>query len=107
MIRGLGIDIVAIGRVEKAMIRPRFVSRILTEPEKLQNLTSASIAGKWAAKEAVAKAVGTHLLWHDVEILRDSQGKPSVHFVTEMCGNVHLSITHENGIAAAIAVWED
>jgi holo-[acyl-carrier protein] synthase len=107
MIRGLGIDIVEIERVAKAMSRPRFVSRILTEPEKLQNITSASVAGKWAAKEAVAKAVGTHLLWHDVEILRDGQGKPSVQFVKKVAGNIHLSITHENGIAAAIAVWED
>lgn len=126
MIRGLGIDVVEVDRIAHAMRNPRFVSRILTERERMNRLTPAFVAGRWAAKEAVAKAVSEKLRWQDVEIISDAVGKPIVHLIPivdfdadlvvapvllqkadEVSEQIHLSISHERGIAAAVAVWEE
>lgn len=107
MIRGVGIDVVEVARIEEAMANPRFLRRILTSSEIREGLNAQSLAGRWAAKEAVAKAVGTHLGWQDVEIANDESGAPSTRILTgTFAGQIHLSISHERGIAAAVAVWE-
>lgn len=126
MIRGLGIDVVEVSRIEDAMRNPRFLERILTKRERSGRLTPAFVAGRWAAKEAVAKAVHTHLRWHDVEIENDESGRPiavlsidpyregpapsssgSVSPAKRAVSRIHLSISHERGLAAAVAVWEE
>jgi holo-[acyl-carrier protein] synthase len=104
------MDLVEIARIEAALRRPGFKERILTPREILQNLTPARIAGRWAAKEAVAKAVSTHLTWHDVEIFNGPDGAPMVEFarVFRLANSqrVHLSITHDRRFAAATAILE-
>lgn len=107
MILGIGVDIVEVSRIREAMNRPNFVHRILTPREILLSETALFVAGRWAAKEAVAKAVGTHLTWHDVEILPDGNGKPvaTVSGLTTYC-RIHVSISHERGHAVGMAILE-
>lgn len=109
MIKAVGIDVVETDRIIRAMrSQPRFVAKILTKKEQERRLTPAYVAGRWAAKEAIAKAVGTHLSWHDVEIVEGEGGRPEVHFNKhEPEGRVHISISHDTTIASAVAVWEE
>jgi len=76
VIVGLGVDLVEVSRIRRALKSPRFIERILTESERLEPLSAERIAGRWAAKEAVAKAVGVFLRWHDVEIHNLTSGAP-------------------------------
>lgn len=116
MIRGVGIDLVEIERIARVCARqPRFVERVLTLAERQHCVARRvnpypHIAGRWCAKEAIAKAVGRPLRWHEVEILPDSWGKPVVHLhgasaqmVNE--GELLVSITHTRTLAQAIALW--
>ena len=109
MIKAVGIDVVETDRIFKAMSKmPRFASRILTAKEQERPITPSYLAGRWAAKEAVAKAVGTHLTWQDVQIVEGVNGRPEVVFVNNKpLGTVHVSISHDRTIASAVAVWED
>lgn len=110
MILGIGSDIVEVQRIEEAMADPRFVRRILTEREEPKDLPAYRLAGRWAAKEAIAKAVGVFLTWHDVEIFNDESGRPTAQInpdrydMTEKA--LHVSISHERHYAAASAVLE-
>jgi holo-[acyl-carrier protein] synthase len=107
MIRGIGIDVVEVDRIREAMKRDRFLHRILTLRERSFGNSAAYVAGRWAAKEAIAKAVGKNLGWQNVEVVPDSSGKPIVELAfvaTDM--KIHLSISHEKGIAAAVAILE-
>jgi len=107
MVRGVGIDVIEVSRIEEAMQNPRFLERILTPNERHEGLNTQSIAGRWAAKEAIAKAIGTHLTWQDVEIHKNGEGVPQPHILRGgVQGAIHLSISHERGIAAAVAIWE-
>lgn len=106
MIRGLGIDVVEVARISEAMENPRFIERILTLGERSQELTLMRIAGRWAAKEAIAKAVTMKLSWQDVEITNDDTGQPYAHVDhPDWTGDLMISISHERGIAAAVAIW--
>ncbi len=86
MIKGIGIDIIEIQRIAKAVKQnDRFIERVFTSLEidyfKSCNYGANTIAGNFSAKEAVMKALGTGLRnfkWVDIEILRDSMGKPYV-----------------------------
>jgi holo-[acyl-carrier protein] synthase len=110
MILAVGLDLVEVARIAEAMEKPGFLERILTPAEREVIHTPLRIAGRWAAKEAVAKAVGLHLSWQDVEILNDLQGKPTIEIRhpdwNPAQRRIHLSITHEKGTAAAVAVLE-
>lgn len=107
MILGIGIDIVSLKRIEAAARNPRFVERILTAEERDMFTSTAEIAGRWAAKEAIAKALSPRQLsWHDVEILRASSGKPVVRVTLPLGHVLHLSISHERENAVAFAVLE-
>lgn len=110
MILGIGIDIVSVERIQLAMRRPGFLTRVLTEPERSRSLSAASVAGRWAAKEAVAKCLGCKLGWHDVVIEPSVDGRPEVTItrsgVVSDNEMVHVSITHDHGMAAAVAIWE-
>lgn len=104
------MDLVEIERIESAMRDPRFLERILTPDERRLQLSPIRVAGRWAAKEAIAKAIGLHLTWQKVQVLNDSTGAPSAQVDDRAFDPVkhrlHLSITHEHGHAAAVAVWE-
>ncbi|MCD8238089.1 MAG: holo-ACP synthase [Clostridiales bacterium] len=112
MIYGIGTDIVKVERIEKA--KESFFERIYTEREREELKENPQrLAGNFAAKEAVVKALGTgfrEIAPIDIEILRNSEGKPyavlnnsaeQYNFVT-----IHVSITHEKDYAAAFAVAE-
>jgi holo-[acyl-carrier protein] synthase len=110
VIVGLGLDLVDIRRIEEAMKNPRFIFRILTDAERAMCRSSQCVAGRWAAKEAVAKAIGLPLTWQQVEILPDPTGAPKVTVKSPDFDpvrlRIHVSITHERDHAAAVAVLE-
>ncbi len=110
MIVGLGIDLVELSRIARALKNPRFVSRILTPNERDLAKSLAFVAGRWAAKEAVAKAVGLSLTWQQVEILPDEMGQPHVTIRSALYDpgrlRIRVSITHERTHAAAVAILE-
>ncbi len=111
MIVRVGLDLVEVERIAAAMENPAFVGRILTPSEREHIRTPLRVAGRWAAKEAIAKAVGLHLSWQDVEILNAETGEPTIRVLhpdfDEASFRIHLSITHEKGHAAAVAVLEE
>ena len=115
MIIGIGLDIAEINRIEIAYNRKNtFSTRVLTEEEhKIFSLLKGKrqmefLAGRYAAKEAYSKAMGTgigKLGFKDIEILPDKLGKPVV-TKSPFEGTVFLSITHTDSIAAAQVVLE-
>ena len=126
MIIGIGVDIIEIERVRQAIQNNKnFLSKLFTEREIdyfiSRNMNSEVIAGNFAAKEAVSKALGTGIRgfsFKDIEILRNELGKPEVilHNGANLIGNklvgnnnslrVHLSISHNNSSAIAYSVLE-
>jgi len=106
---GLGIDVIEVTRIAQAMEDPSFVSHVLTETELRANATPEWLSGRWAAKEAVAKAVGVQLGWHDVLILDDEAGRPRVQIQPgkeQGCLRVSLTIAVGGGVACAVAIAE-
>ena len=111
-----GLDLCQISRMEEAAGKPHFLSRWLTPSEQAYldrkgAVRAASIAGLWAAKEAVVKAlgVGISIPLTEIEILHDDAGSPVCHLsgrAAELAGDaaVSLSITHEADMAAAVCV---
>ncbi|HTE19567.1 MAG TPA: holo-ACP synthase [Armatimonadota bacterium] len=114
MIDGIGVDIIEIERVAKAVARPRFRERVFTEAEReyCDAATNAErYAGRFAAKEAIAKALGIGLNWRDVEILCGESGAPLPRLhgaAAQRLGNRRLliSISHCRTYAVAQAVVE-
>lgn len=122
LIRGIGVDIVDLARIEAVVERfgQRFVQRILTEREiaLLSNpVPLHSLAGRFASKEAVAKALGSGIAgfsWHDIEVLRHENGDPWVQLhrgakaIAQQRGvsKVWVSLSHERTHAVASAVAE-
>ena len=115
MIVGVGIDVVDIDRFEEALERtPGLRDRLFTPGEAVR--PPASLAARFAAKEALAKALGAPvgMAWHDAEVGSESSGRP----VLEMRGtvlaradelgvaSVHLSLSHDAGVASAVVVLE-
>ena len=124
MIAGIGVDIVDIARVQALLDRygERFLRRVYTEAETAYAMRGANkaerLAGRFAVKEAVMKALGTGksqgILWRDVETVRGRFGKPEVRLHgqavkwAKMRGSVavHASITHDGGKAVAFVILE-
>jgi holo-[acyl-carrier protein] synthase len=114
MIVGIGIDVTQVSRFSKAAGREGLLERVFTAAE--QDASLQRMAGRFAAKEALAKALGapTGLVWTDVEVRKDASGAPYfactgtvAALVAERgIGSIHLSITHDAGIAAAVVVCE-
>ena len=83
--RHIGVDIIEIARIKKAIAGrgERFLRRVYTEPElRLYHQKPSSLAARFAAKEAVIKAIGKQtkgISWREIEILSDPTGKPLVH----------------------------
>jgi holo-[acyl-carrier protein] synthase len=124
MIAGIGVDIVDIARIQALLDRygERFLARVYTGAEveyALRGVNKAErLAGRFAVKEAVMKALGTGksqgILWRDIETLRMRSGKPEVHLHGQAVkwaklrggGAVHVSITHDGGKAVAFVILE-
>lgn len=114
----LGIDIVRVSRIRDAIARwgPRFARRVLTDAEAAYVRDRAeTMAGRWAAKEAVSKVLGLGVRgvgWRDIEIVRLPTGQPSVRLHGRAraraeqlgMGAVAVSISHEREFATAVAL---
>lgn len=103
MIAGLGIDIVEVERIARAMRRPRFARRVLTDRERELYQTPERIAGRWAAKEAITKCLGERIGYQQIEVLPDASGAPVVRLQGRPAP-ILLSISHERSAACAIAI---
>ena len=115
MIVGIGTDLCVVARFEAMLARrPLLAERLLTETERA--LPVQSQAARFAAKEALAKALGSPggLRWLDAEVVTSAAGAPSFRLsgtVAERAaalgiGGVHLSISHDGGFATAMVVCE-
>jgi holo-[acyl-carrier protein] synthase len=124
MIVGIGIDIVDISRIDRLWKEygDQFVSRILASAER-QAFTASSrpvwfLANRFAAKEALSKALGTGLRYpvtlHAISVSNDGMGKPSFGFhgplpeylASRGVARHHLGLSHEKGMACAMVVLE-
>lgn len=112
---GVGIDVVDIERFGESLSRtPGLRERLFTPTEAVRPL--ASLAARFAAKEAIAKALGApgDLAWHDAEVVSESSGRPLLEIRGTVLarandlgvGSVHLSLSHDAGIASAVVVLE-
>ena len=122
MILGNGIDIIEIERIKNILNKNEyFLNKIFTEAEReyiiTRNKSANTVAGLFAAKEAVCKALGTGLRgfkWKDIEIKHTQYGKPQLHLngkareLAQKKGvhKIHITITHNNTNATAYAVAE-
>ncbi len=120
MILGIGNDIIEIDRIKSNIERyqQRFLDRIFTSREQAYCLKrkepAIHFAGRFAAKEAIVKALGTGfsqgISWLDIEICNDEKGKPTVivsPYIAEHfdCPNLSISISHCRDYATAFAIW--
>jgi holo-[acyl-carrier protein] synthase len=112
VIKGIGIDVVDIARFQESLERtPALKVKIFTPTEA--QLKISSLAARFAAKEALVKALDAqHVFnWHDVEIINEESGKPTFLFTGALAVRVedlmvHLTISHESGIATAMVILE-
>jgi holo-[acyl-carrier protein] synthase len=125
MIVGSGIDMVEIRRIQQSMERfgERFLNHIYTPAEQAYCLrkrnAAESLAARFAAKEAGAKALGTGIsrgvYWLEIEVVREPGGRPTIRFsgraaeIASHMGVAHaaLSLTHTSDLAMASLVLED
>jgi holo-[acyl-carrier protein] synthase len=122
MILGLGNDIVEIERIKEAIAEhgDRFLNRCFTPKEQAYCASHADTtpyyAGRFSAKEAIVKALGSgfgeHATFLDIEIVNNAQGKPEVFFSDKLkkhFGNpqVVVSISHCRNYVTAVAIWHD
>ena len=121
MVIGLGNDITECARIQQILEKhgPLFLDHFLTAKEKEESGGRLSYyAGRWAAKEAIAKAlgcgIGEHCALTDLEILNDPHGKPEVTLSGAAkatadrlkVARIHISISHEQHYAVATALLE-
>lgn len=112
MIIGVGIDVVDIDRFKQSLDRtPGLKWKLFTEAEHIYSIQS--LAGRFAAKEALIKALNAEngVMWHEAEVVNLESGKPVFNFYGSVAdlvddANVHLSISHDSGIATAIVIVE-
>ena len=115
MIVGVGVDVVDIARFQATLERtPALLERVFTPRER--TLPLASLAARFAAKEAVGKALGNpgDLSWQDAEVCAEANGRPYLVVtggVAERAAELgvahwHLSLSHDAGIASAMVVAE-
>ncbi|KAF0259362.1 holo-ACP synthase [Clavibacter michiganensis] len=115
MIRGIGVDVVDVARFARSAERtPGLVPRLFAPAER--SLPARSLAARFAAKEALIKALGGPggISWQDMEVVRDEHGDPSFRVagvVAEVAAargvtRIHLSMSHDAGLATAFVVTE-
>jgi len=116
VIVGVGIDVVDIDRFEESLVRtPAMRGRLFTALE--QDRPLMSLAARFAAKEALAKALGAPIgmEWRDAEIVNETSGRPQFEIRGTVLSRandlgvstVHVSLSHDAGIASAVVVLED
>lgn len=119
-ILGIGVDIVEIDRIKDAIDKnDKFLDRLFTDKEieyfKSKNLKIETIAGNFSAKEAISKSIGTgvrNFKFRDIEVVRDSLGKPIVktyNNLRKICIDynvleIKVSISHSEKYAVANAI---
>lgn len=116
-VRGIGIDLCGIDRMQRLLDEGHSLRRMFTEAEQAyirgKGASAAqSMAGMFAAKEAALKALGTGLAiaLTDIEITHTDRGQPQCILhgrAAERGGHMQVSITHEGGMAAGMALWTD
>jgi len=121
MIIGTGIDLIETARIEKAIQSKRFIQKIFTANEiklfESRNFRVSTVAGNFAAKEAVMKAFGCGFssgLYQDIEVLRKTSGEPYVNLKGkallkfQACHGkaIHLSLSNLKSLVCAQAIIE-
>lgn len=121
VIIGIGVDVVSVPRFVESLERtPAMVERLFTAGERVNDdgrpRTATSLAARFAAKEAVAKALGAPLgmAWHDCEVVGDSDGRPWLRMHGTVAAQAleqgvdrwHLSLTHDYDVAVAYVIAE-
>ncbi len=121
MIKGIGIDLIEVKRIAKAIKRKGFLEKYFTKREILMfqehNMNPQKVAGNFCTKEAVVKMFGTgfrNIKLSDIEVLRDDYGKPIVvlkNYALELSINliiksIHVSISNTEDYVTAVAVGE-
>jgi holo-[acyl-carrier protein] synthase len=115
VIVGVGIDVVDVERFTRQLQRtPRLRERLFTERER--TLSTASLAARFAAKEALAKALGAPvgLSWTDVTVHRTPDGRPHLVVTGTVAAaaaalaveRFHVSMSHDAGLASAVVIAE-
>ncbi|QTX05458.1 holo-ACP synthase [Agromyces archimandritae] len=115
MIAGIGVDVVDIARFERQLERtPALLERLFAESER--DRKAHSLAGRFAAKEALIKALGgpAFVRWHDMRVEQDGDGRPSfacsgaiAEHLAERGLRIHVTMSHDAGIATAFVVVEE
>ena len=120
MIIGIGVDVVDLARFERATSRtPGVLTRLFAESEQWDGEAKrslSSLAARFAAKEAVIKAIGdsTGVRWHDMAVVSDGLRNPSIEVYNALADivaargitSIHLSVSHDAGIAIAYVIAE-
>jgi holo-[acyl-carrier protein] synthase len=121
MIVGIGIDVVPVARFAEALLRsPSLADRLFTAAEQVSDAglprSADSLAARFAAKEALAKALGGGggMLWTDAEVRTDDAGRPSLIVRGTVAARAaelgvqrwHVSLSHDGGVAAATVLAE-
>ncbi|MFF2522039.1 holo-ACP synthase [Streptomyces liangshanensis] len=121
MIIGVGIDVAEIERFGESLLRtPQLAERLFSERELLlpsgERRGTASLAARFAAKEAVAKALGAPggLRWRDAEVYVEESGQPRLRVLGTVAAraaelgvrNWHVSLSHDAGVASAVVIAE-
>jgi holo-[acyl-carrier protein] synthase len=115
MIIGVGIDVVDVARFGQTLERtPRLLERLFTESER--SMALSSLAARFAAKEALAKALGAPggLHWMDTNVVRGEDGRPHLSISGTVkaratvlgVNELHVSLSHDAGIASAVVIAE-
>lgn len=115
-----GVDIIEVERIDRAIVRhgQRFFDRFFTAQELIDcGGRTPALAARFAAKEAVAKALGTGIgdvRWKDIEVVNGERREPILHLyeaaeeIAEELGlvvwSISLSHTHEHAVAVAVAL---
>lgn len=118
MIKGIGIDIIELDRIKKSIDKKsRLVNRVLTPDERIiyEDLKSQSrriefLAGRFAAKEAFAKATGTgigKLGFQDIHVISNENGAPSIVVDGYHTQHIFISISHSKDYAVAQVIIEE
>ncbi len=120
MIKGVGNDIIEIERMRQSIERHghHLLNRLFTIREQDYCFKYKDpvphFAGRFAAKEAIVKALGTgfgaDIVWHDIEIINSESGKPEVLFSSNLNNtfenpDILVSISHCDRYATAVAIW--
>lgn len=114
MIVGIGVDVCSLERFASAAARVGVLDRLLTPHEQAGR--PETLAGRFAAKEALAKALGapSGLVWTDCVVSSDAAGRPSLSLSGTVAARAselgvvrtHLSISHDAGVAVAMVICE-